>query len=28
MAKSSWGKVTPAVETDPNNVPKWSLEYN
>ena len=28
VAKSSWGKVTPAVESDPEGIPRWSLVHD
>lgn len=28
VTKSAWGKVTPAVESDPEGIPRWSLVHD
>lgn len=28
IAKSAWGRLTPASETDPNSIPNWHLAYD
>ena len=28
VAKSAWGRITPAVESDPENIPRWTLAHD
>ena len=28
VAKSAWGKVTPAVESDPEGIPRWTVVHD
>ena len=28
VAKSAWGKVSPAVESDPEGIPRWTLAHD